>query len=619
MEKKCKLLSLLLFLCTSNILLAQVNIDETLKEYHKNYLPEKVFVHTDKNIYAAGETVWMAVYLMNAQTHTTDAASFVVRIELQDKKGVSILSQKLYAKGGHMNSEMTLPVNIKAGDYQLTAYTNYQRNSESAMIFRKVIHVVSGIGRKDKVATLIPKSETLAKTVSLEAEEKDNIQFKFFPEGGDCVNDINCRMSVVIENAKGKPLQVKGKILDELGQEILALETDEFGTSNFVYVPKKDKKYSVVLEETENKFDFPPALEEGYHLRVGREDASVVISLQTNKEVGLNNATVLIRLRGEPIYLKKLAFNKKTYALKLPTEALLPGVYVVTLFDNNNNAMAERLFFVAPDRNDFINIRTDALNIKPQQKVDLNLHFVSDFVSEKYTGRMSLSVLPMAANMPTQNDEITTWLLLNSDIDRPVPFSTEFMMTEDASLKDNRIDDFLRTRCWRRFAWKPTTEQKQQEFKPKFQVEKGIYLRCNISDTIVQEQKVILTRYNHNFVEETTTNATGNFTFGPYEFSDTLDFLLQGNFDLHRTASTDINLSTYQIPFLDFEDGFVDEDDSYKVLSQKVLKTAYAYDSLVVRLDRTQQKALAKATEQSHTKLYNDRPDIRVVVDTMTY
>lgn len=615
MKKNYTLLLLLLLLCTSNTILAQVNIDETLKQYHKNYLPEKVFVHTDKNIYAAGETVWMAVYLIDAERHTTEAISLVVRLELQNQKGESFLSQKLYAEGGHMNSEMTLPADIKPGNYQLTAYTNYQRNSEAFTLFRKVIHVVPGIGKKERVAAVVPEIVPLAKTVSL--KEQEEVKLQFFPEGGNCVNSINCRMSVVAENAKGKPIQVKGRILDELGQKILTLDTDEFGIGNFVYVPKADKQYKVVLDGNKSEFEFPSALELGYHLSIGRRDASVVISLQTNNEVGLNNATILIRLRGEPIYIKKLALDNKSYILKLPTESLLPGIYVVTLFDGKDNPTAERLFFIAPDKNDFIEIQTDTLKLKTQQAVDLNLRFASDFVAEKYTGRMSLSVIPTMANMPTKNDEITTWLLLNSDIDQPLPFSTEFIMTDNSSTNNNQIDDFLRTRYWRRFAW-----TKKEDFKPKFQVEKGIYLKGNIGDTTQQEQNVVLTRYKNNFVEETTTDEAGNFIFGPYEFSDTLDFLLQGNFDINKTATTAINLKDYEVPFVPFDDDTENIDDAekkYKTLSHKALKTAYTYDSLAVQLDSTQQKMLSKGKEQSHAKLYNDRPDIRVELDTMAY
>lgn len=40
-----------------------------LERYDKTFRLEKVFVRTDKNIYAAGETIWAALYLVDGRTH----------------------------------------------------------------------------------------------------------------------------------------------------------------------------------------------------------------------------------------------------------------------------------------------------------------------------------------------------------------------------------------------------------------------------------------------------------------------------------------------------------------------------------------------------------------------
>ena len=48
-------------------LIGQTSIEEQLNGYRSQYLPEKVFVHTDKDVYAAGETLWMACYLVDGR------------------------------------------------------------------------------------------------------------------------------------------------------------------------------------------------------------------------------------------------------------------------------------------------------------------------------------------------------------------------------------------------------------------------------------------------------------------------------------------------------------------------------------------------------------------------
>ena len=46
---------------------------------------EKVYVHTDKPYYNAGETMWFNAYVLNAATHRPDSKSRFVIVELIDQ------------------------------------------------------------------------------------------------------------------------------------------------------------------------------------------------------------------------------------------------------------------------------------------------------------------------------------------------------------------------------------------------------------------------------------------------------------------------------------------------------------------------------------------------------
>ena len=59
----------ILFSFSFSFLFAQTPIEVGLNKYKDFRIPEKVFIHMDKDIYAAGETIWMAVYLVDGQTH----------------------------------------------------------------------------------------------------------------------------------------------------------------------------------------------------------------------------------------------------------------------------------------------------------------------------------------------------------------------------------------------------------------------------------------------------------------------------------------------------------------------------------------------------------------------
>jgi hypothetical protein len=66
------------------VILSQRNFTQELIEYRNQFLPEKVFVHTDKEIYLPGESIWLAAYLMDGQTHQPGGFSASITIVLEN-------------------------------------------------------------------------------------------------------------------------------------------------------------------------------------------------------------------------------------------------------------------------------------------------------------------------------------------------------------------------------------------------------------------------------------------------------------------------------------------------------------------------------------------------------
>ena len=46
-------------------------IQTMFTNYHQSTIREKLYVHTDKNFYVAGEIMWFKLYNVNASDHTT--------------------------------------------------------------------------------------------------------------------------------------------------------------------------------------------------------------------------------------------------------------------------------------------------------------------------------------------------------------------------------------------------------------------------------------------------------------------------------------------------------------------------------------------------------------------
>ncbi|MEO1261819.1 MAG: MG2 domain-containing protein [Bacteroidota bacterium] len=617
----------------------QALFSESMQRYQINYLPEKVYVHTDKTIYAGGETVWLAVYLMDGFSHRPGTLSDVVRVELHASDGKIVAKQNLYAPDGFAASELLLPYNLASGSYQLTAYTNYQRNSGEEMLYRKDLRVLPGLGENTP-----SKPEFLPTSYDYTADQKATTQLRFFPEGGDCIAGAPCRMAYVVENDNGTPSMINAEVVDSLGAVVSTIEAGADGMGSFVFIPQPAQQYQARLSDGRS-FVLPGALEKGYRLSVQKRTKEVRITVQTNLSEGLQGTHLGVHLRGE-IYLDRsiLTENRKAY-VDLPLEDLVPGVFVCTLFDPNGQPVAERLFFHAPEKkeNELL-LTTHLRQYDARDSVNLSMKVAMEGVHSDSLSkaRMSLSVLPLPSTSGPQGDDICTWLLLNSDLDRPVPYSPGLLSATDAKTRDRKVDEFLMTRGWRRFRWEIALDE-PKKFQPEYPLEQGLFLQGRMgkynNPKSPQPGSVILSHLESGFFEETETDEKGHFSFGPFVEFDTLDVVLKGYYSRNKDKKlkkgkqpknrhyTHLELFDHQSPTLPppapvtIEKKTKESEAGYSQLSQDYLSIARNYDSLSVLLDVVDVKAkrISPAAQERYERsiMYGGRPDTRIIVDSL--
>ncbi|RYF09766.1 MAG: hypothetical protein EOO42_23505, partial [Flavobacteriales bacterium] len=81
---------------------AQVDkeIQDSFDRSAQTTLREKLFVHTDKSTYLAGELLWFKIYSVNAATHKPIDLSKVVYVEILDKNQNPLLQAKIAMNAG---------------------------------------------------------------------------------------------------------------------------------------------------------------------------------------------------------------------------------------------------------------------------------------------------------------------------------------------------------------------------------------------------------------------------------------------------------------------------------------------------------------------------------------
>src|ERR1700676_3727509 len=117
--KRC--VGLLIFLLTGELISAQDQLIDNLKQQYHNYqsntLQEKLFAHTDKTFYLSGETVWFKIYSVDASFHKPFTASSITYIEILNKDLKPVVQSKISMLNGSGNGSVIIPGFLATGNY----------------------------------------------------------------------------------------------------------------------------------------------------------------------------------------------------------------------------------------------------------------------------------------------------------------------------------------------------------------------------------------------------------------------------------------------------------------------------------------------------------------------
>lgn len=111
----------------------------------KNVPQEKVYLHTDKPYYNAGEDIWFKAYVINASTHLPDTKSKFVYVELINAFDSVLCRVKIKKDSLGFSGRIKLNAETDPGDYVLRAYTYWMQNAGTDFFFKKQINIGNSI------------------------------------------------------------------------------------------------------------------------------------------------------------------------------------------------------------------------------------------------------------------------------------------------------------------------------------------------------------------------------------------------------------------------------------------------------------------------------------------
>ncbi|MBK7713630.1 MAG: hypothetical protein IPJ37_23920 [Bacteroidales bacterium] len=133
----------LLFLTQNNPLLySQLPGKDALKVYDKGF-SEELYLKTDRDLYIAGEKMWLKIYKLNGLTHTPVNLSKIAYVDLLDLDNNPVIELKINIESFSGSADLRLPDTLRTGNYILRSYTNWMQNNSKDLFAYRIISVIN--------------------------------------------------------------------------------------------------------------------------------------------------------------------------------------------------------------------------------------------------------------------------------------------------------------------------------------------------------------------------------------------------------------------------------------------------------------------------------------------
>jgi len=441
------------FLLFSQVTMAQqpfVNTSDTKQAAQSGQsIQEKLFVHTDKNYYLAGEILWLKLYNLDAVKHTPATISKVAYVELLDANNKPLLQTKLALEDGLGKGALQLPLDVETGTYRLRVYTNWMKNCGEECFFQKNVTILN----------------TLRGTANNVSKVETSFNLAFFPEGGNLVTGVENKVAFKATGAQGKGLFFTGILLNDKGDSLATITPAHRGMGSFTFNPKEGEKYKAVLTLPNGSIhtrELPAAADRGYAMQLTPTgDKRLKLSVQ-QKGTGQDGATVYLAAttNNQVKAATQAAFNNNMAVMYIDPALLDEGISKLTLFDNNRQPIAERLYFKKPEKSLQLEAVSNAATYDSRKKVNITIQ-AKDEKAIAQKANLSMSVYLLDSMQQWGNQTINEYLWLTSEL-KGIIEAPEYYLQNATAEAAQAADLLMLTHGWRRFSNSATNESKSK-------------------------------------------------------------------------------------------------------------------------------------------------------------
>jgi TonB-dependent SusC/RagA subfamily outer membrane receptor len=599
---------------------AQITDQPPAKNEHRInvQLPfEKVYLHLDRTFYTSHDDIWFKAYLIDAVTDKLSNTSNNLYVELISPGSEIIKRLCIRLDKGLGIGDFHLGDSIPSGKYQVRAYTNWMRNFGEVFFFKKEIDVENLIGLKTDVKPQV---------------SREGIDVRFFPEGGQLIQDVYEIVGFKAITSDGYGCNVKGKVISSDGDTVDSFESNHLGMGSFSFISKKGKTY-VAMGTSSNgiKFrtDLPVASKKGFALKVTEFDKdNLWVTIKTNQEMlsQCKNQELILAgtSHGNLFVTAKIKVKALLNSVAVPKSAFPEGIARITLEDTLGKPYCERLFYISGNKSYSLTIEADKKVIVPRQKVTLKIS-ARDTSGNPVSAFLSLSAVNEdGLQKEVGKSNILSYFNLESEI-RGVIEQPSYYFDPAAPDRLKALDNLLLTQGWRDFVWKYLSDT---TIKINYPIEKGLSVSGRLRRLMVDKPIANANIYMGMFGDAkpsiyfTKTDSTGKYYFDGLNFTGQRTVVIsatnknnrsQGWISLDSLFSLPPNVLYSPIYKNELQNSEASEFKQEVIRKYNILKKYHLTDTIPLNEVVIQANRPAQAAEDDHFRLYGT-PDYSLTV-----
>ena len=467
---------------------------------------EMIYLHIDKPFHLAGTTVWFRAYLLNQQTQLPSTQSRLVYVDLLDEELKSIDQIVLYARDLELGGGIKLPAKVKEGNYYIRAYTNLV-SPDAPESFIAPIYIINADQGGANVKPIRKWKAAPSEVNSV----------RFYPEGGNLINGVDCVVGVRATDASGKPAAINGIIKDNRDSVVANFQTLVNGLGKFVFNPYKNRKYRAIVKNAgqETTIELPALSNTAYQLALIKQDSqkiSLRVALSDPLYEKKAGSYLLAVSRGRVAFA---SIGSGMYKVDIPVSNFPEGIADFYLYDEQQNEVSRRRVWV--NNNDIrFDVKPNKTQYYPRSTAMLDIS-LTDKSGKPLAGVLSVSVTDNGIlNPSSQLPAITDYNFIN----KSGVTNSSCVFNNVSDLSQDIADLILMT----------AADKSASIASPGKSLDSILSIKGKLfykNSPLVNESISLIAPQQPNLFRSDTTDASGSFSFNNLNYFDSTQFYIQ--------------------------------------------------------------------------------------------